>query len=133
MGRFGPAQRVRKRSEFRQIQSQGRRVRSRHFVVLVFARGRSGPTRLGLVVSRRVGNAVQRNRAKRLIREAFRRCPEWWYDGIDLVVIARDLPQRFGTDQLLTEFQRLAPAVTNAARQAENDQRIRQSKLADQQ
>lgn len=45
------------------------------------------PARLAVVASRRVGGAVQRNRAKRLIREAARR--QVWRPGVDLVIVAR--------------------------------------------
>jgi ribonuclease P protein component len=103
-------------------------------VVLVFARDpRPNParapatTRLGLVVSRKVGNAVRRNRVKRLIREAFRNCPEWGLAGIDLVVIPRRLPPRLGMQEVLAEFRKLTPALEQRAAQAENDRKIRQS------
>ena len=46
-------------------------------------------TRLGITVSRRAGNAAERNRAKRLIREAFRATRELWAPDLDVVVIAR--------------------------------------------
>lgn len=47
----------------------------------------TGPARLTAVASRRVGGAVQRNRAKRLLRAAAHGRP--WVDGIDLVMVAR--------------------------------------------
>jgi ribonuclease P protein component len=47
------------------------------------------PPRLGLVVGRKVGNAVQRNRIKRVCRECFRLWPDLLPSGVDLVVIAR--------------------------------------------
>jgi ribonuclease P protein component len=48
----------------------------------------AGPARLGIIASRKVGNAVQRNRAKRLIRDAFRRLHSGLREPLDLVVIA---------------------------------------------
>ena len=66
-----------------------KRVTSPHFVFLVAPRPDSGPARLGLVVSRRVGNAVARNRVKRVCRECFRLRVVAIPEGIDLVVIAR--------------------------------------------
>lgn len=56
------------------------------FFVLIGSSGQ-GPSRLGLTVSRKVGNAVVRNRVKRQLREIFRKThlPE----GLDLVVIGR--------------------------------------------
>lgn len=47
----------------------------------------TGPARLTVVASRRVGGAVQRNRAKRLLRAAAQGRP--WQDGVDLVLVAR--------------------------------------------
>jgi ribonuclease P protein component len=49
----------------------------------------SGFDRLGLVASRKVGSAVQRNRAKRLLREAFRRNKRKTKTGLDLVLIGK--------------------------------------------
>ena len=72
VGRFPPAQRLQKRLEFQTAQSAGRKAILPHFVLLLYARAESGEARLGIVASRRVGTAVIRNRAKRLVREAFR-------------------------------------------------------------
>ena len=57
--------------------------------VLVIRGCRSEATRLGLSVSRKVGNAVVRNHWKRRIREAFRQCYQQLPDGVDLVVRPR--------------------------------------------
>ena len=61
--------------DFEAVFRHGRSVSSRYLVLYSFARSaemtQSGEARLGLAVSRKVGNAVTRNRLKRLLREAF--------------------------------------------------------------
>ncbi len=67
----------------------GRSHASRELVLYVFPRDGAGPPRLGLSVSRKVGGAVDRNRVKRLLREAFAAQAERLPPGSDVVVIAR--------------------------------------------
>lgn len=81
--------RIRRHADFVRIQGNpGARIRSPSFLILLSRRSDEGPPRLGLVVSKKVGCAVRRNRAKRLIREAFRRNPTLFGPGVDAVVIA---------------------------------------------
>src|SRR5690606_16338913 len=137
MGRLRPSQRVRRHSEFQRAQSLGRKLVSRHFVLLVYARDEDArdepggsPCRLGLVVSKRVGNAVRRNRAKRLIREAFRRSPGLWHPGIDLIVIVRSCPADLQSKQVLEELDGLSQALVRRVPQARKDRENRKSQLA---
>ena len=85
--RFSPERRVRRRAEFQQVFERGTRLHSRFFTLLLLPNGRA-TSRLGIVASRKIGGAVQRNRAKRLIREIFRHLPAR-QAAIDLVVIPR--------------------------------------------
>jgi len=70
--RFRPQDRIRKRSEYQALYEKARRIPSRSFVLFVLA-NELGRPRLGITVSRKIGGAVRRNRAKRLVREIFRR------------------------------------------------------------
>ena len=75
---------------FRAVFSTGRSYAHGSIVLYVSKRATGGgPARAGLVVSRKVGGAVARNRAKRLIREALRLEGKELPEGLDLVVVAR--------------------------------------------
>ncbi len=90
--RFRPQDRIRKRTEYKAGYAQGRRIPSRSFVLFV-TRNTLGRPRLGITVTRRIGGAVKRNRAKRLIREIFRRHKSELMD-VDIIVNGRSaLPE----------------------------------------
>jgi len=86
--RFPKQARLRKRLEFRHLARTGDKVHTRNFVVITQDNGRC-ETRLGVTVSSKVGNAVVRNRAKRFLRELFRRCRHEIRPNMDVLIIAR--------------------------------------------
>lgn len=69
--RFGRAQKIKKRSEISRLFNSGRRWECSCFV-LIYGPNGLGRDRFGVLVSRRLGNAVERNRIKRVYREVFR-------------------------------------------------------------
>ena len=86
MADFRPAERIRRRAEFLQVYEHGIKVQSRYCTL--FALRRDGSRgRLGIAATRKLGGSVQRNLAKRLIREVFRR--NKIAGGFDVVVVPR--------------------------------------------
>ena len=81
-------QRLRGRHAFSRIFNHGLKKSAGPIAVIGLPNDRD-TCRLGLAVSRRVGNAATRNRIKRLIREAFRLQQHDWPRGYDLVVVVR--------------------------------------------
>lgn len=112
---FGRDRRIRKRAEFLRVQSIGQRVSTPHFVLLVAAQERLGsstaPSRLGIVVTKKVGNSVARSRVKRVCRECFRTWPDLVPDGIDLVVIAKGGAPELGLAAVRGEWERVRPRL----------------------
>jgi ribonuclease P protein component len=83
--RLGMVPVLHRRSEFLRVQQNGKRFRARCLLLLVIP-GEAG-TRLGLTISRRVGNAVTRNRVRRRLREIVRTRPQLLLDGWDHVLV----------------------------------------------
>ncbi len=82
------AQRLRAHADFDRVRREGRSW-SHRLLVLAACRNELGVTRVGVTAGRRVGGAVVRNRAKRLMREAARVHYAGVAPGWDLVLIAR--------------------------------------------
>jgi|SRR5437588_10153897 len=94
--------RLSRSGEFDRVYRHGRSQASRYLVLYSFPRGEDGEPRLGLSVSRKVGGAVQRNRIKRLLREAFAARAGELAPGHDIVLVARpdvsELAERRGLE-----------------------------------
>lgn len=81
--------RLTRSAEFERVYRQGRSCANRFLVLYTFPNPSVEEPRVGLSVSRRVGGAVQRNRVKRLLREAVASSRERLNGGCDVVVVAR--------------------------------------------
>ena len=85
-GRLRPDERIRRRPEFERVYNEGTRVSGRFMTVFLLSNGRE-TQRCGVAATRKLGPAVERNRAKRLAREIFRRHKV--APGYDIVIVPR--------------------------------------------
>jgi ribonuclease P protein component len=120
-GRSSARGRLSRSAEFERVYRQGRSVANRHLVLYTFPNASTERPRLGLSVSRKVGGAVERNKVKRLLREAFSHAENELLTGQDVVVVARpaagELAEReglAGMDASLAEL--IAKAGLHASR-----------------
>ncbi len=97
-------ERLRRRPEFLAA-ARGRKASTQAFLLQARNRDDSGPPRVGLTVSRRVGTAVERNRVRRRLREAVRlSAARQFHEGHDYVVVARRAALSISFDRLVTEL-----------------------------
>jgi len=108
--RKGARHRLRARAEFERVRREGRSW-SHRLLVLVACRNELQITRVGVTASRGVGGAVERNRARRLMREAWRMCAAHIVPGWDALLIAR-------TAIAQVKMQEVAAALESLLRQA---------------
>jgi ribonuclease P protein component len=110
--RFRPAEHIRRRADFERVYNTGGRVTGQFMIV--FARPTPGSSpRLGIAATRKIGDAVVRNRAKRLVRELFRHHkPDL---ALDIVVVPRRELLDAPYPSLEREFNTLVERVSASA------------------
>jgi ribonuclease P protein component len=90
-GTTRPPERLKRRADFLRVAAKGRKAPVHGLVLQALARADAGPARIGFTVTRKIGNAVARNRARRRLKEAARLLLRGQdLSGFDLVVIGRD-------------------------------------------
>jgi ribonuclease P protein component len=109
--------RLKQRREFLRVQRGGRKHHTHLFIVFAARRTPPNsspnpsteplPTRLGITVTRKVGNAVVRNRIKRLVREVFRQHRDRLPSGLDLVFVAKQQAAGAEFAAVLDDFEAL--------------------------
>ena len=87
--------RLRKPRDFQDIRRDGQRIDCGPFIVQFCTSRKLGPSRLGLITSRRVGKAVKRNYGRRIFRELFRKYSVNLPPGSDLVIVLRNSFDRY--------------------------------------
>jgi ribonuclease P protein component len=86
---FPKSERILKRADFVNLNRSGKRLYTKHFT-LILKRNGQGVTRLGVTAGKHAGNAVRRNRLKRLVREYYRLSKACLPQGYDIVIIAKN-------------------------------------------
>ncbi len=102
--------------EYLAIQQQGLRVQSHGFIGLLRIR-EAGAARLGITITKKIGNAVVRNRTKRLVREAFRRGWLQLPDHTDVIIVAKKAAVTLESKAFLNDLSLLGDRVTKRVEQ----------------
>jgi ribonuclease P protein component len=87
--KFNRAQRIKQSRDFSRVRREGQRLVTGCLIANWHRLPGAGATRLGVVTAGKIGNAVARNRARRLLREAFRAHQHDFAQPVDLVLVAR--------------------------------------------
>ena len=96
-----------RRAEFLRVAAKGRKAPTPGLVLQVLSTPGSGPVRLGFTVTKKVGNAVIRNRTRRRLREAARLLlRDHPAEGADLVLVGRDTTRGRPFSQLVDDLAR---------------------------
>lgn len=79
---------LKKNSDFQNVYRNGKSYANRYLVMYILKNG-TNSNRIGISVSKRVGNSIVRHRVKRLVKEAYRLHEDQFRNGVDIVIIVR--------------------------------------------
>lgn len=106
-GRFPRRSRLRRRSEFLAVRNEGSTLQGRYLRITVLRFSDPDARRIGIITSRRVGGAVQRNQVRRRVRELFRASQAGLIHGLWIVVVAKHGSAETAFSELREEWLRL--------------------------
>jgi ribonuclease P protein component len=107
------AQKILKRPEYLLLSQSGKKTQDAFFII-IYTKSASGSPRLGITVSKRVGNAAVRNRVKRLVREWFRLYRAGWDGCWDVNVIAKKKTANLSFQEAALSLEKMIDQVGGA-------------------
>jgi ribonuclease P protein component len=105
--KFSRAARLSRSSEFRLVKASGKSWTGKYLVLAILMRDSEEPSRIGIIATKRLGNAVSRNQVRRRIREIFRLNQHRIKKGFWVVTIARLSAAKAAFDELQRDWLRL--------------------------
>jgi len=91
---------LKQNSDFRRAYGRGKSYSDPALVTYVLKNNRAGVCRMGITTSKKIGNAVERNRSRRIIRAAFRELAPSIGEGFDFVFVARSRTRQLKSTEI---------------------------------
>ncbi len=110
---------LKKNSDFQRVYKKGKSYANRYLIMYILKQD-TQKNRIGISVSKKVGNSVVRHRVTRLIRESYRLNEQKFVDGLDLVIVARPCAKErsfFEIESALLHLGRIHGIVEKADRE----------------
>ncbi len=107
---FTKASRILKRSEYIALSRKGKKIHSNYFLA-VYQTGTIHQNRLGITVTKKVGNAVIRNQLKRYVREFYRLNRQFLQGVQDINVIAKKQAASITSEEVYSDLRKLFKAI----------------------